>query len=622
MDEYRYSPLEGPNNIRLLHILPGSNNESISAHLQEVALSHIPTYNALSYVWGTHSPNYPLYLDGKKYSIRKNLFQALQRVRQLGVRTVWVDAVCINQSDLEEQAQQVLIMRHIYGSAKCVIVHLGERTNAAQFETMFSDLERLARWWLQLPQAQRATTVDLEYLRRQYGLPSFDHESWLSLVHLADHKWFQRAWTFQEILTAKVCLLVSGNWQQFSNNVLLVFCTLYGLGLSSYIDRIPKMRLSGIDLAGQRCQAVLKRQEVDPNSLLLTWQPSPLIQLLRDSRCLEATRPCDLVYALLGVSIEENEEALKPDYNESREQTFTRVAQFFVQQGHGAQLLENTCLTTSNSTLASWIPQWDDKDFYQVIPYITSMVAIDGAVHTSKVFDASSKSKEAFHLSGDHVLVGQGIIFDTIANIGSAELLVRSSKDRPQGGPNGPIAIKSTMQYLNEICKMLLESRRDISDITLLMKGICDIATCGRQGRDEQITPGFMQKGLQMALHLAHNYIHMSEVKALQRILTAIPWPDDTHGNRLLAHKLVLSACQIYQRCQLCYTQKGHIGQVLPNARVGDKIAVLKGCEVPYVLREVGDELHCLVSNCYIHGIMYGEAWPCQEAELYEIRLV
>jgi hypothetical protein len=38
----------------------------------------------------------------------------------------WVDAICINQADLDERAQQVKQMRDIYQSAEEVIIDLGE----------------------------------------------------------------------------------------------------------------------------------------------------------------------------------------------------------------------------------------------------------------------------------------------------------------------------------------------------------------------------------------------------------------------------------------------------------------------------------------------------------------
>jgi hypothetical protein len=40
-------------------------------------------------------------------------------------RLVWIDALCINQSDDEEKTEQVRRMGEVYAQAKQVIVYLG-----------------------------------------------------------------------------------------------------------------------------------------------------------------------------------------------------------------------------------------------------------------------------------------------------------------------------------------------------------------------------------------------------------------------------------------------------------------------------------------------------------------
>lgn len=43
------------------------------------------------------------------------------------------------------------------------------------------------------------------------------------------------------------------------------------------------------------------------------------------------------------------------------------------------------------------------------------------------------------------------------------------------------------------------------------------------------------------------------------------------------------------------------------TALVGDLIAILEGSQVPIVLRQFGASF-LVVGDCYVHGIMYGEA--------------
>jgi hypothetical protein len=55
-------------------------------------------------------------------------------------------------------------------------------------------------------------------------------------------------------------------------------------------------------------------------------------------------------------------------------------------------------------------------------------------------------------------------------------------------------------------------------------------------------------------------------------------------------------------------TDQGFAGWVPQDARAGDVVAVLYGSRVPFVLRRVEDGKYRLVGECYIHGLMAGEA--------------
>jgi len=58
----------------------------------------------------------------------------------------------------------------------------------------------------------------------------------------------------------------------------------------------------------------------------------------------------------------------------------------------------------------------------------------------------------------------------------------------------------------------------------------------------------------------------------------------------------------------LCFTTKGYVG-LCPNGTVADdEICLLNGGRVPFVLRKGDGESYTLVGECYIHGIMHGEA--------------
>jgi hypothetical protein len=77
-------------------------------------VSACPVYEALSYVWGDATQTSPMTLNGASYPITKNLESAIRHLRRReGSRTLWVDAVGINQLDLDERSSQVLRMKDI-----------------------------------------------------------------------------------------------------------------------------------------------------------------------------------------------------------------------------------------------------------------------------------------------------------------------------------------------------------------------------------------------------------------------------------------------------------------------------------------------------------------------------
>lgn len=55
-------------------------------------------------------------------------------------------------------------------------------------------------------------------------------------------------------------------------------------------------------------------------------------------------------------------------------------------------------------------------------------------------------------------------------------------------------------------------------------------------------------------------------------------------------------------------TANGYIGLFPEHSPAGDGVFVSVGCHTPYILRPRGDEKFMLVGECYVHGIMGGEA--------------
>lgn len=117
--------------ILILHPLSKYNNR-LRCTLRSVALlsesGHTlepPPYEALSYVWGKPDFSSPILVNDQELCITPTLATILSSLRRNADRSLWVDAISINQSNLAERAHQVTIMRKVYSSCQRVIAWVG-----------------------------------------------------------------------------------------------------------------------------------------------------------------------------------------------------------------------------------------------------------------------------------------------------------------------------------------------------------------------------------------------------------------------------------------------------------------------------------------------------------------
>jgi Heterokaryon incompatibility protein (HET) len=136
MERSIYSPLTYSNReIRIVTISPSVEKSApIECTTSEISLDKTPGYYALSYCWGDPSITAPMHIDGVEVQVTANLDVALRHFRaaegelrdKRPQMRWWIDAICINQSDLDERSQQVQLMGDIYSGASRVVVWLGE----------------------------------------------------------------------------------------------------------------------------------------------------------------------------------------------------------------------------------------------------------------------------------------------------------------------------------------------------------------------------------------------------------------------------------------------------------------------------------------------------------------
>ncbi|KAF1950432.1 HET-domain-containing protein, partial [Byssothecium circinans] len=144
-----------PTHIRLFNLLPGGFEDPIEIVLGTFSLrqAHEYGYEALSYVWGKQRAKdaggvviYTIVIKNVPgpgcfsqpingyLEVTENLYVALRHLRRTAdARTLWVDAICINQDDIPEKNFQVSIMGEIYSKASRTVVWLGPSDQSSEF---------------------------------------------------------------------------------------------------------------------------------------------------------------------------------------------------------------------------------------------------------------------------------------------------------------------------------------------------------------------------------------------------------------------------------------------------------------------------------------------------------
>ncbi|KAJ2992732.1 hypothetical protein NUW58_g2070 [Xylaria curta] len=206
LSEFVYKSKLSPetDQVRVVEICPGSLDEPIECNLKVRSIKDDGIPETLSYVWGTEMSHEDILVDRQLFSVTRNLFEILRSLRHLNTtRTIWIDAICINQSDFEEKGRQVRLMRDIYSNAKGTVIYL---TGSGLQRQVADEL------LVSIPPNLGGTTVDRYDLAsiliefRKYTLDSPWDCTQLALYlmllactkEILSHAWWGRIWTLQE----------------------------------------------------------------------------------------------------------------------------------------------------------------------------------------------------------------------------------------------------------------------------------------------------------------------------------------------------------------------------------------------------------------------------------------
>ncbi|KAK5711325.1 hypothetical protein LTR17_018452 [Elasticomyces elasticus] len=118
------------NSVRLLQsnqeVSAGNDEQRLHFHISVHRRNAAPAYNAISYTWGDLDGIVSILLDGHVLQVTRNCWYALWQAQLHHPGThIWVDSVCIDQTNDAEKSSQVARMADLYGCADCVLMCVG-----------------------------------------------------------------------------------------------------------------------------------------------------------------------------------------------------------------------------------------------------------------------------------------------------------------------------------------------------------------------------------------------------------------------------------------------------------------------------------------------------------------
>lgn len=573
----------------------------------------------------------------------------------------WIDALCINQNDVDERNSQVSQIHKVYQHAARVAIWLGKLDDRKDLELVY-------------PQP-----FDLNWFRFNLEIISY---------HVCT--WFRRVWTVQEAAMARDLRMLYG-----SHELTLMHPDIVPKPTQAAVihNRAVDLRLgTGMDLWAQRnpdriihgptISSLTKFNRLEEQQHQHTWT-----SILAMTFNLEATDPRDKIFALRGLVPSAHGSArVDVDYTCDIAQLYSQIGREFIlgdciercrpqpaqyttssvptktqrryattldglgyNQRSTNQLADQGKLATIGSNagsqqlndlgLPTWCPDFRFKTRSALVDYLGS--------------DATRGTKPKFYPSEAHVLKLDAALFDKVVEIETMDhLRGLNAHQRRAGLVHGYAKILLGLKRGHKNRYPTTQSRAMALIKTLIMSPYptntcaCEdthtnpdtlFATNEKQALmlwiAETDATGFKpsainnrstsNKGINNSVNPDNDSEIAEELSFLHELCTSLE--PRAKLSRLNDIKLMPQLLQDLHREHLTrrsgrilfLTEQGYLGLGLQSTNVGDEVVLLGGGHVPYVLRQIqtednraewGQRDYCYVGDSYVHGIMYGEA--------------
>ncbi|KAH7359733.1 heterokaryon incompatibility protein-domain-containing protein [Pyrenochaeta sp. MPI-SDFR-AT-0127] len=588
----------GSREIRLIDIHRDSSGD-LHVDIKHCSLDEAPPYEALSYCWGEAKDRALISCNGHQMSIMKSLHEALSQFRatmkeNVDRRTIWADAICIDQSNTPERNQQVLLMGEVYRNAQRVIVWLGH-----------ADAESCERFEFAVLMLQDNNTLRPGLLADDIGE---------RVMELLSSPWFTRTWVVQEVGLAKEAILYYGS-TEITWVGLVELCTK----LQSIIG--PTARGSLLLMNVFNLEQLRNMFHLSQNGSQI--QPYRHLQACRYKF---AKDPRDKVYGLIGFfsfAPHGQRFAILPEYQDqnTKQDVYLDFAIKSLQISRNLDILSVPRAPVDDG-LPSWAPRWDLE-----APVLSRDVWTSRVEYTKRRTIAGTFSYQPEFSADLSRLRLSGHIIDTIEEVGPV--------CRP---PQHEEAVYSKTESLTSVFTVLYDESMKVTRADTTQKyhtgeTLLDahwktmIAGSFRPEEEHDMRADFTQIRNMAKLNTRLEKLGLHGVKAMSgprkflggfAIILFGGLTNRENRDRFWrrgaynypGHDL---RSMILNR-RFMRTKGGFIGIAPELASAGDSVGVFEGGKVPLLLRPKGDDWE-LIGDSYVHGIMEQEAFSQEKCK-------
>ena len=596
-----------------------------------------PSFNTLSYVWGELMSDSKVIINGFDVKVTENLHLALQDLfRSNSNLLLWVDALCIDQSNMQERGSQVQMMSRIYGSAARTVAHLGSFPTGPALRL----LDELAT-------RRRQPDPALWIINAAAEVEWAD--GWKGLDAFIQLPYWTRVWILQETTVSPQLEIFNQDGPWLTIQRLLEAFMFVRLTKSFIRDSLfegPGVHL-GHQFDSLQSQMGLRYKYI-PGDSDQSVHPLPIVGVLLTALRLKATNPRDHLYAILSMVEDGNDIIGTPNYDKSLTQVFAMFTENYCKQYGSLDTVLLSLFPRRLVGIPSWIP---DLTSFEGVVYRNSLLLENFRSVTVPKGQKPMSSNMHFAASGDlfsnavfspnhDKLVTPGTRLGLIDGLGGwtttvvengdvgnfsddhpcdQDLRLRHNVPRLFGDVVEALAhslILSTIPTITSafppglLSQVLLYCAHSAVEEKLESRYLFGFNKWWENSKDLSIggsplSEWLLCDGLSATLHKSH-LVEILSTAHLERVFGEVnaEFIIDSFLSRL-------SHVTMEMHRRLFVTGDGRIGVAGTHCRRWDEVWVLQGCSLPVVLRPTHvKNQYELQGEAFVYGSMNGEALP------------